>query len=101
RSIRYGTQKLVSRPPEKARTMSLLMMWMFRSSGVVDDDARFAAHREIDGRGDEAGMVRVVMGSFGFRRIAGGADRHHRMQHHFGECPPLPSVTIVPSAASV
>src|SRR5690606_11973010 len=26
RSARYGTPKLVSRPPEKARTMSLLMM---------------------------------------------------------------------------
>src|SRR6185312_14037374 len=87
RSFKYGTQKLVSRPPEKARTISLLMMCVFRRSGVVDDDARLAAHREIDGRGDEAGVVRVVVCGCGLGGVASGRDRHHRIQHHFGEMP--------------
>src|SRR5690348_391717 len=87
RSFRYGTQKLVSRPPEKARTMSLLMMYVFRKSGVVDDDARLATHREIDGRSDEARVMCVVVRGYGLGGIAAGRDRHHRMQHHFGEMP--------------
>src|SRR6185312_9403796 len=50
-----------------------------------NDDARFAAHREIHGVGDEAGVVRSLVGGQRLAGIAVGPDGDHRAQHHLGE----------------
>src|SRR5690242_14772401 len=50
---------------------------VLRRSGVFDDGARLAAHGEIDGSGDEAGVMRVLMRGRRFRRITGRGNRHH------------------------
>src|SRR5699024_10628828 len=121
RSFSQGTQKLVSRPPEKARTMSLdsgpgvggrgvdtfgmrkflasaTKMAVVRGNGFGDflfatlrfrlnDDARLDAYREIDGIGNEAGLVRILVRGPRLAGIAAGGKGNHGMQHHFGEAP--------------
>src|SRR5688500_11564094 len=78
RSCRYGTQKLVSRPPEKSRTMSLLAMDCFSSVDV----STWVAGKEL---GKESGHQRChdrllhVQSVLGF--VDGDAVRriHHRV----------------------
>src|SRR5690348_5481350 len=68
--------------------MSLLMAcgsWKEGWSGGFDDDARLAAHREIHGIGDEAGVMRRLVRGLGLGWVAGGSDGHRGAQHHLDE----------------